>query len=334
MKIRYSLATVSALVLFCPGAFASNVILDMLAAWNVVTVNYTANGETEGSAFVAGTYLPKNYAQFAFNGGAVQNDATQVLWLNQGVANSNVSRLQTGSVVSRVTVSNSQFDLLGNAPGTPTVSQGETAWSAAFAGLGVNVTDLEIDTAAEVMGFMEDASAYWAGLASNSSGSTPGNGSYLFNAAPQSIDGHLVAIFNVSADVLFGSGSAMSFDRIEAQFNGAESILINVSGDNVVVNRNFSNGIQNNESKFLFNFYEATSLTLNSNFRGAVFAPFATVNQSGSNIDGTVVSASLTQGAEIHDVRFESYLPFEVVPEPGTVLLTCAGAVLMCRRRR
>lgn len=302
---------------------AQNKILNILDNLNVVAGNYTAGNETEGSAFVYGIYTPSSGSRFGFNGGAVANDATNVLWLNNGVSNSNSTNLITGSVVSRVNVSTSLFNLNGNAAGTPAIQQGEATWTNALATIGVNSTS-------DLTSTLSAASSQWSQLTSNSTGTTPGNGSYTFNATPSLIDGHQIAVFNVAASTIFGSGN---FDRFEANFNGAETILINVSGTSFTAGKNFANGFTNNESKIIFNFYEATSISATSNFRGAIFAPLATVSQS-SNFDGSVVAASFVQSNEVHAKLFDSYLPFTAIPEPSSSVLGLLAGSFLLRRRR
>lgn len=302
----------------------------LLTRFNVITGNYTAGNETEGSAFVMGQYYPQDSrSRFGFNSGQVANDSMNTLWLNNGLANaSGNATLITGSVVSRVAVDHSRFTLNGNAPGTPSFNEGTTAWNNALATVGVNDV-AELNTA------LLAASDQWKGLAANSTGNTPGNGSYTFNATPTNIGGHSVAIFSVSAGTLFAQNA--TFDRLEANFNGAETILINVSGTGpFTVNKNFTNGFTNNESKILFNFYEATSVTLASNFRGAVYAPRATVTQAGSNVDGSVVAGNFIQTAEVHNTYFNSYLPYSplTIPEPTSMTLGIVGMMMLLRRKR
>lgn len=304
---------------------AASVLLDVIGRFNVITGNYTAGNETEGAALVHGTYLPQgSSSRFGFNGGQVANDSENVLWLNNGVGNGNGTTLITGSVVSRVAVSPVQFTLNGNAPGSPSISTGSAAWSSALQSVGLTST-------ADLTGMLASASGQWSALAANSTGTTPGNGSFTFNATPAAIDGHQVAVFHVTSAQLFGGGG---FDRLEANFNGAETILVNVSGASITVDKNFTNGFTNNENKILFNFYEATSLTINRNFRGAIYAPFANVVQGGVNFDGSVIAGSLTQSAEIHEKNFDAYLPFTAVPEPSAALLAVLGLGLALRRRR
>lgn len=306
---------------------AQNLVLRVLDNFNVITGNYSVNGETEGKAFVSGTYTPNgSRAQYGFNSGAVSDDRTNVLWLNNGVSGSGTTRLLSGSVLSRTSVTPNQFSLNGNAANNPSINQGATAWNNALAGLGF------VDTNAFTQTILS-ASSQWAALTANSTGSRLNNGSFTFNATPTIIDGRSVAVFDVTAEQLFGANAA---GRIEANLNGAETLLINVSGVSATINQNFTNGIQNNEQKILFNFYEATSISINSNFRGGIYAPLATVNQNGSNIDGSVVAATLNQNAEIHNRNFTGYLPFSQVPEPSPSMLGLVGvtALLILKRRR
>ncbi|MEK7949440.1 choice-of-anchor A family protein [Luteolibacter soli] len=323
MKSVSSLIFSGALLLGALPLHAANIMMDLMDRFAVIAGDYNQGNETEGSAFVYGTYKPGNAARFGFNDGQVANDAEYSLWLNNGIGNGNGTTLITGSLISRTAVNSSQVTLNGNAPGTPVITTGQTPWNNALGSVGLTSTN-------NLTSLLTLASQQWSQLAANSTGTQPGNGSFTFNATPTMIDGHLVAVFNVTAAALFGSGG---FDRLELNANGAETILINVAGENISINKNFTNGFTNNERKVLFNFYQATSVTVGTNFRGGIYAPGATVTQSGSNIDGTVVAATLNQTAEIHNEKFDGYLPF-TVPEPSSALLALAGLGFVLRRRR
>lgn len=313
------------ILLSSPAAKAQNVILHVLDKFNVIAGNYSAGNETEGSAFVSGTYTPGGQSRFAFNSGSVQRDETNVLWLNNGVANSNRTTLISGSVVSRTSVSSNLFNLNGNGQGNPSINQGAAAWSSAIAGLGYGLT-----STTNLVNTVRSASSQWAALTANSTVRNTNNGAFTFTATPGMIDGHSVAVFNVSSSVF----STQNIGRLEAQMNGAETLLINVSGLTANINADFANGFTNNESKIIFNFYEATTVNVNRNFRGGIYAPLATVNQLNGNFDGTVVANVLNQKFEIHDKRFDGYLPYNV-PEPSAPLLAAIGASLaLCVRRR
>jgi choice-of-anchor A domain-containing protein len=305
---------------------AANIMMDLMDRFNVITGagHYHAGNETEGSALVLGTYSASDRSRYGFNDGQVANDSEYTLWLNNGVSNGSPTTLLTGSLISRVPVNTSQFTLNGNAPGTPGITTGETQWNSAFAGLSVA-------SANQLTSLLGLASQQWSQLSANSVGSLPGNGSYTFTATPATIDGHRVAIFNVSGDTLFAPNGG--FDRLDLGLNGADTVLINVSGTNLNIAKNFAGDFTNNEKKVLFNFYQATTLTVDSNFRAGIFAPLANVTQLGKNFDGTVVAASLNQSAEIHHENFDGYLPF-TIPEPSTALLAVAGLGFALRRRR
>lgn len=316
-------AIVPSILICCvaPQVEAANSALAILNRFNVIVGDYNAGNETEGSAFVYGAYTASGSSRFGFNGGSAADDSENMLWLNNGVANSGTTTLLSGSVLSRVSVSSSLFNLNGNAPGTPSLTIGDTPWGAALQSeLGLNLTTDVVDTLAS-------ASLHWAGLASNSSVTLPGNGGLAFNASPVNIDGVQVAIFSLTVAELENG----TFSRFDLSLNGAATVLVNVSGSSVTINKSFNGDFGNNESKVLFNFFEATSVTLNTNFRGGVFAPNAAVFQTGSNVDGSVVAASFSQTAEVHDVRFNGYLP---IPEPSVSMLGFLGAALMFRRRR
>ncbi len=312
-----------------PEARGAASILNLLGKFNLITGDYLTQNETEGSAFVSGSYRPTgSNSRFGFNSGAVANDATNVLWLNNGIssATTGTSTLLSGSLVSRVAVNHSRFALNGNAPGTPSFNDNSTSWDTALASLGVN-------SAAELNSNLLAASSQWSGLAANSIGAKQNNGSFTFTATPTNINGHQVAVFNVSAATLFNTNGG--FDRLDATIGNSETLIINVSGTGPIdINKNFTGGLQGNESKILFNFYEATSITVSRNFRGALYAPLATVAQGGTNIDGTVVAASFSQNAEVHNALFRSYLPFTPIPEPSVALVTGIGLLLTLRRRR
>lgn len=325
MKSVFPLIFAGTVLLASAPLHAANVMMNLLDRFSVIAGDYNAGNETEGSAFVYGTYKPGNAARFGFNGGQVANDSEYTLWLNNGVGNGNGTTLLTGSLISRTSVNSGQFTLNGNAPGTPVLTTGQTPWDNSLASIGVASTS-------QLTTYLTLASQQWSQLAVNSYGSVLNNGSFTFNATPTSIDGHQVAVFNVSADVLFGPGG---FDRLELSLNGAETVLINVSGTNINMEKNFTGNFINNEQKVLFNFYQAETLTVSRNFRGGIFAPLADVIQNGSNFDGTVVAAKLTQTAEFHDKNFDGYLPFTVpVPEPSAALLAVAGLGFALRRRR
>jgi choice-of-anchor A domain-containing protein len=122
-------------------------------------------------------------------------------------------------------------------------------------------------------------------------------------------------------------------------------LIINVNGNNI----NFTGGSLSypsgiSASNVLYNFSNATSVTGSGyGFQGAILAPLATVNFSSGNINGDVIAANYTGGAQVNSVGFALVLPTYqgsgtvASPEPGTLALFGTGIAvigLAIRRRR
>lgn len=303
---------------------AANSVIELLDHFNLMAGDYQAGNETEGSAFIWGEYHATGSSRFGFNGGQVADDSEYVLWLGNGVSTTSTTTLITGSVVSRVSVNSSLFNLNGNGAGDPVLAEGQDAWDDAL------VSDLGLNSTDEIVAILGDASSQWATLEANSVATLPGNGGLSFSATPADIDGYQVAVFNVTAEQLMDG----SISRFDLALNGADTVLVNVSGGDVTLSKSFTGDFVNNESSVLFNFYEAETVSVDVNVRGGIYAPFATVDQNGSNIDGTVVAAEFDQTAEVHDERFDGYLPYDMIPEPASTVLVMLGGMVLLRRRR
>jgi len=157
--------------------------------------------------------------------------------------------------------------------------------------------------------------------------------------------------FNGTTNILFGgitlNGTDPSFNNfyisaadlaagtgLTINAPAGSTVVLNVDGspaffDNMMINLN---GVT--EHKVLYNFHNATNLTISSiGVRGSLLAPRADVNFSG-NIDGTLIAKNLTGPGESHLFLFNGNLPPQV-PEPATVaLLGLALTSLAAVRRR
>ena len=140
------------------------------------------------------------------------------------------------------------------------------------------------------------------------------------------------------------SGSDLGNASVLRYFNGTDPIddnqisIVNISGE--VDSFSFM-GILNgytsnppNAHNILYNFYEATSLTIQGvGVKGSILAPHADVNFNSAHIDGTLIANSLTGTGEFHKYEFDHDVP--VVPEPiSSTLFIVGGATLGFRNFR
>lgn len=106
------------------------------------------------------------------------------------------------------------------------------------------------------------------------------------------------------------------------------------------------------QGKVLFNFADASTLSINGQIDGTILAPYA-VFTSTSQVGGTVIAASISKTGEMENIEFDGALPQidiypegtgstqSVVPEPGTLWLLTSGLLVVMfligrdlRRRR
>ncbi len=155
-----------------------------------------------------------------------------------------------------------------------------------------------------------------------------------------------LAIFVLDA-ADFCSGCTVKFINVGAN----STVVVNVKGTNVTgtnaayfINGQAINGDNSSPlaSRILFNYYEATSLYLNSGVQGSVLAPYANVTSGWGQMVGQLVAQSYSNvctsgqncgSLELHDFNFNGD-PGSPVPEPSTWLLSAAGLAGLIWQRR
>jgi choice-of-anchor A domain-containing protein len=153
---------------------------------------------------------------------------------------------------------------------------------------------------------------------------------------------------NPSWVVLYGTSNAVNvFDITAAQLASANNPLDIVvpSGATAIVNvagtsdslggAIYINGSQPSETgdagaNILFNFHDATSIWLGSQFTASMLAPFAVVTGN-STIDGSIIAAQISDNGEVHNAEFTGQLPAiaAVAPEPSGLLLMGSGMIFI-----
>jgi len=135
-----------------------------------------------------------------------------------------------------------------------------------------------------------------------------------------------IAVFDVTASEL----SSMNSYQINP--NGASTVIINVSGTSVNIDGNLNSTAA--ADNVIWNFYQASSVTLQTQIEGTILATGATVTND-NQIDGTLVANAWNGQGELHDYGFTGVLPAtNSVPEPGDFALVIAGigSLLLVRR--
>ncbi len=293
--------TVTALTIaLAAGASSASVI----SSYNqIVLGNLQTGQDTEGRLFVGGN----------LSGSAAQV-GTQLA--PQSFVGVDVLRVGGNTTVNNLQVEAGNFRRSGGRTGSLNMNGG-----------GTEIVDPSV--AASVGSFSADlfaTSASLAGMSADSSVQIPSGqpGPMRFIATP-GLDG--VAVFSISASTLTSS----LVQQYELLRGGATSIVINVTGTSATFNTgNFVGNWQNAalRATTIWNFSQATSLTIDRNFNGAILAPSAHLTNT-TAIDGSVFVGSMTQNGEVHLPGYTG-----VVPAPGTALLAALGGLVMAARRR
>lgn len=304
MNSKFLAATAAACLSMLPVAAQAVTAQDLLNGWNNIVLNdLQANAETEGTLFVGNDYT---------GGATVNPDNEPGVDLGNGLT---VSLAVGGDVTSTGLNVNNGDVAIGGANNTANTNGGTV--TAGVAGIPTAQYISTFQTLSAELNALSDT----GGTANTSD---QNNINFQSVAGPDGI-----AVFHIDGSVLANG----TFNGISAP--SGVTTIINVSGTapTIGVNGNFT------DTMVLFNFYEATSLNIQSAFNYSILAPLATVTLNGGGINGTVVSYNLTQNAEIRPAHFQGNLPSSastVVPIPGAAGLLLSALVFggIAARRR
>lgn len=338
MPFRPALTTfaLAAAGLLAPSAHAATLtVSEVLNQFNAVVLgSATSYSHTDGRTYVGGSLSGGDYVQHVSDtpksnyagltvAGAASNVKVNGLGavIGGGLSNSTVNQ---GSSVIKGGVSNSNLN------GAAYVEGGSSG----------NFNGGKLATPSEAMAVnlaaatSTDFGTLLGGLSGSlkTLGSTGSTVSFegnlaIFNAV---VNGNGLAVFDLTAidTVLFSKG------EFRFNLNGASTVVLNTDVKSANIGANFLGGsAQQYGGRMLWNFYNATNLTINNQWGGSLLAPdaFLTNNQ---NIEGGVFVNGLDQRGEIHLQSFTGSLPdgggaagrpSGAVPEPAGMALFAAG---------
>lgn len=163
-----------------------------------------------------------------------------------------------------------------------------------------------------------------AGLAANSTASIEGSKG-IFTGTP---DSNGLAVFWIDGVDFFGTVTDLEF-----LVDGAGTVIVNVAGGVIDIAAGFLDGIgETIADSIVWNFYEATDVTIQTAFYGSILAPNALVSNA-SLIAGSVVANEFIQNGAIQLAPPSS----TDVPEPASALLllpALLGLLMVGRRFR
>ncbi len=285
---------------------------------NIVLNNLDASAETEGTLYVGGNISGSGYT--------VNSDHKPNGDLGGGIAGS----LVVGGNVQNVL--NFQFgdaQIGGAITGTLNNNGGGT----------INTGVAGIPTAA-IANLLQMLSMELATNPTTPGGIANTGDPNLVSFASGAGDADMIQFFNISSAVLSGGNIT------DITSPAGVTTIINVSGANPTVGINANNN--SNKGDVLFNFYEATSLTINTTFNYSILAPKATVTLNGGGMFATLVSYNLDQNAEVRPYNGTSLTDFgafngslptvepTATPVPGALALILggiAGITVLARRK-
>jgi choice-of-anchor A domain-containing protein len=273
---------------------------------NLTSTGFTIAGATMGSSLVVGGNLA--YTNAEIQGGNAQVAGTVTMGANDNAALSSAATLDYGSATGNSFPAYPHFTSLYEQNG------------------GISSSFFTNATAT----LIHDTTFLASQIAN-------GTTNYQYGALTLTGTDKTVDYFNVSGANLAAANS------LNISVPTGATAIVNVSGATDQFKNAGMNISGTTEDKVLFNFSQATSLTLSGvAFEGSILAPNATLYGSSGHTDGNVMVGGIS--ATNYSFEYHATALFDgdppspsAVPEPGSIIMAglgmaCAGSFLLLRR--
>lgn len=327
-KLFSSLSLVMSLGLIATPALADSLTgAQILNQFNLVTIgSATSSSHVDGRSFIGGSLSGGVFDQHAADTPASSYAGLTVLGSAQNVIVDNFGAVIGGNLTNS-TINSGSSVVLGNVSGVnfngPAYVAGTTSGVNFNGGQNAALatgTAATASTSTNMGAVLSSLSSQLSQLSSTGSSVDISYGKATFNAVA---NGSGLAVFDLtSIDTAVFSANEFAFN-----LNGASTIIFNTDNTSANISANFLGGsAQAIGAKTIWNFYNATSLSINNQWGGSVLAPMASFS-NGNNIEGGVYVNTLTQNGEIHLQPFAGQIA--AVPEPETYAMLLAGLGLL-----
>jgi len=279
----------------------------VLASYNLVTLgSLSTSSDVDNVTLVCGSLVSGSSATFA--GHISQTASTASIYsleVNGQIASGNSIQVNAGSFGVGT---NPSHNITRNNNVGFTVDGRTFNMNGGNQGATVKVDSNLAAKCSTIQSAVQTLSNYLATLPTTTGNtvSIPTTQSGPLNFYVNAVDYNGVSVFNLNGNTVLNNGQVQQIQLFVASSVSStlQLVVINLSGSNIGFSQaNFVGGWFTSlasRAQTIWNFPQATSLTINRDWMGALLAPYAAVTAS-SDIEGPAVVLSLTTTAELHN---------------------------------
>ncbi len=283
----------------------------VLASYNLVTTgNLSTSSDVENATIVCGSLVSGSSANFAIHiTSSASTAANYSLEVNGQIVSGNPINVNAGSFGVGT---NPTHTIVASGVVGYTLDGRQVNMNGGNQGATINVDTNLTAKCNSITNAIQGLSSYLTTLANTTGNNVtiPTTQSGPLNFYVNAIDANGFAVFSLNGNTVLNNGLVQQIEIIVASSVSStlQLVIINLYGTSITFGQgNFVGtwltSITTGRAQTIWNLPQATTLTINSDWMGALLAPYATVTTS-VNIDGATAVQSLTTTAELHNPPF------------------------------